>query len=64
MEHAVFPEIPVFEPEAALADDAERNCGDHLRICRCGIELDYSMFGSAAFGKAACGAEFGSWAAA
>lgn len=70
MEHAVFPEIPVLDPEAALADDAERNCGDHRRICRCGIELFYSTFGRAAFGRAAfgravvVGAVLGSWAAA
>ena len=52
--------MPVLEPEAARADAEERNWGDHLRICRCGIELDYSTFGRDAFGIADVGAVLGS----
>lgn len=37
MEQAVAPEIPVFEPETARADDAERNCGDQVNLCLRGI---------------------------
>lgn len=61
MEHAVFPEIPVFDPETALADDAERNWGDHCSCSRRGI-LVYSTMGNVAFGNAACGASAGSCA--